>query len=216
MNEIIKLVIKYQIKREDEIYEKILNNFINNINSYLNKTCKEDIEDVYQEMLYGLYKVINNFKINKLDDYSKSHQELYKNIYYNNFIDTNKTDNKNKTLYEFNLFCNENQFICYINKRFKSIYINYCKNKQKEIKSISLNNYDLLENEYIDILIDSSNINKQSIIDVIDLSKDDEEFLYNFIENGQVLSEKEVGKKLGISQQAVHKRKKIIQEKYKR
>ena len=48
----------------------------------------------------------------------------------------------------------------------------------------------------------------------MDLSKKELMFLNYFIENGIQLSEQEVAKKLGISQQAVNKKKKQIIKKY--
>ena len=60
------------------------------------------------------------------------------------------------------------------------------------------------------IYLSTSNVSLKDIF-----LKKDYEFLFNFIENDTLLTEQEVAKKLGITQQAVNKRKKKICKKYK-
>lgn len=65
-------------------------------------------------------------------------------------------------------------------------------------------------------LIDNNQVkDKKEIIDLSILKKKEKDFIEKFIDNGKLLSERKVAKILGISQQAVNKRKKKIILKYK-
>ena len=115
---------------------------------------------------------------------------------------------------EFNLFCNENQFIKYLiisfNNNVKSFNDQY--RKEQPSKPISLNLMINDEIEYIDLIKDETKNFK--IFDENLLSKKDKKFLSLFLENNKILKGVEVASKLGITQQAVSIRLKRIREKY--
>ena len=115
---------------------------------------------------------------------------------------------------EFNLFCNENQFIKYLiisfNNNVKSFNDQY--RKEQPSKPISLNLMINDEIEYIDLIKDETKNFK--IFDENLLSKKDKTFLSLFFENNTILKGVEVASKLGITQQAVSIRLKRIRKKY--
>ena len=144
-----------------------------------------------------IFKVVNNFKIKTLNadlSYIDNFKEKYKNEINYNFEE------------EYNLFCNENQFRKYINLLCKNKVIDFIR-KEKQENIISLNS---LVNENTELL---ELIKEKEIKDIkIQYSSKDLEFLNNFIEDNRILTQKEVAKKLGISQQAVSKKLKKIKK----
>lgn len=95
---------------------------------------------------------------------------------------------------------NEKQFVKYIEVSIKNTYIDYLKKEKKQ--EILIEDEEKIEDKK-DIKSYEEDI----------LTEEDKKFLNLFLKNGQALTEKEVGKKLGISQQAVNKRKKKIYQK---
>ena len=81
MFDIIKKVIKYQETCDEQIFESLLNDFDLLIKKYTKKVDKVDQEDIYQELLMKLFKIVKHFKIKnyQVDD-----------IYYKNFRNTIK------------------------------------------------------------------------------------------------------------------------------
>ena len=59
-------------------------------------------------------------------------------------------------------------------------------------------------------------IDNRNYLDIKNVNEDDYAFLLLFIEKGNVLTQKDVAIKLGITQQAVSKKMKKIKEKYKK
>jgi hypothetical protein len=112
---------------------------------------------------------------------------------------------------ELILFCNENQFIRYITKTFQNIYVDFLRKHYYEINNCYIN-FDTMKIETNQVY--NNCFNNSLFYDAFDFEEEDLIFLKLFIENGNVLSEREVGIKLGISQQAVNKRKKSIYKKY--
>ena len=215
MNEIIKLVIRYQHNMEDYIFEQIVNHYQNLIFSIIKNESKFNQEDIYQDMLFALYKVIKNFKIINIIPNDITEKQLKMNKYFSSFINKYNYFDLIDLTHECNNFYNENQFNYYVKQRLKSIYIDYLKsNKYFNNKKYSLNLINENNIELIDLVLDPSTLKQISYLDLIDLTEEEKQFLKCFIENGQVLSEKEVGIKLGMSQQAVNKKKKKIKEKY--
>ncbi len=101
------------------------------------------------------------------------------------------------------MFCNEIQFIGYLNRVFGGKVSDYFRKRRREINSdVRL---------YFDAFSSETRLYPHARM----LSDEDVGFLKRFIRNGRVLSETEVGKQLGITQQAVNKRKKRIAVKYK-
>ena len=155
MNHVIKLVAKYQKEKSDEIFVEIVDKLKNLINYYCNKANSE-VDDFRQELLIKLYIITKEFKINKnsnleINLFTKENIHLiklknYKNVnkimkskYISGFIkkygkevfDEAFFEKKKLKLFinEYNLFCNENQFIKYVNKTFMNcllIHLDHC------------------------------------------------------------------------------------------
>ena len=169
------------------------------------------------------YEKVNSIKITmiyNIDDIIK----IYDNKYFNAFVSKYKLElyefdfqNVNYIdllFYEFNLFCNENQFIKYLNVSLKRKVYSFNSQYRKEQlnKPISLNIMINDEIEYIDLINDE--IKSFHKFDESLLSKRDKKFLSLFFENDKILKGVEVANKLGVTQQAVSVRLKRIREKY--
>lgn len=75
------------------------------------------------------------------------------------------------------------------------------------------NNFLILFDENIHVEETPSRINLNDYLEEKNLNNEEKQLLLLFIKDGELLSEKEVGELLGISQQAVSKRiKKIIEK----
>lgn len=208
MNYIIKLVKEYKRTTDDEIFEKIVSEFQALFLKYLKGIPKFYKEDVYQEMLFILFKVINKFEIEEktIDDkYSAKLIQKY------------KINNENQITYEeLSLFYNENQFIKYLDKALNNKIISFFRENKEElyIKKINLNDIIYENIEMIDTIPDLSTA-YESPFDKYDFDEKEMMFVNSFIEKGQIILEKEVAKKLKITQQAVNKRKRKLIDKYK-
>ena len=101
---------------------------------------------------------------------------------------------------DYSHISNENQFIKYIELTIKNTYIDYLKKRRRQ--EIFIEDLDVVEDKKDEI----------SYYEDI-LTEEDKNFLNLFLKNGQALTEKEVGVILGISQQAVNKRKQKIYQK---
>lgn len=99
---------------------------------------------------------------------------------------------------EYILFCNENQFIKFVNVVIKNVVIDYHRRENTRKKYIYLNDQD-----------DELNSNFDNLIIV----KKDMVFIKLFYDGKQGLIDKEVGNILDVSQQTVTKRKNRIQKK---
>lgn len=197
MNKLIKSIIKYQQTKDDDTFNKIIKDINYIINKNLKKLDKEYKDDLKQEILMSIFKVVNNFKIKTLNtdlSYIDNFKEKYKNLTNYNMEE------------EYNLFCNENQFRKYIDILCKNKVIDFIR-KEKHENVISLNNLVDENNELLDMIKDEK-IKEKEII----FSSKNLEFLNHFIENDRILTQKEVAKKLGISQQAVSKKLKKIKK----
>ena len=195
MNKLIKNIIKYQQTKENDTFNKIIKDINYIINKNLKKLDKEYKDDLKQEILMSIFKVVNNFKIKTLNtdlSYIDNFKEKYKNVTNYNMEE------------EYNLFCNENQFRKYIDILCKNKVIDFIR-KEKHENVISLNNLVDEKNELLDMIKDEKIKEKE-----ITFSSKNLEFLNHFIENDRILTQKEVAKKLGISQQAVSKKIKKI------
>ena len=224
INSLIKLVIEYKANSNDKIFDKIVIRLNKLINSYIYKVDKYYRDDLKQELLLGIYKTTQTFKIdnniitedvlvtpgtnhNVINFISRYGKDLLISSYCNaeNFI--NFKD-------ELILFCNENQYIHYLSKTFRNIYIDYLKMNYYQMNNL-LSSFD--ENIHIDYALTNNSHNHlcNQVMDIKrELDKEDLIFIELFVEDNKSLTEKEVGIKLGISQQAVNKRKKAIYKKY--
>lgn len=231
MNKLIKEVLKYQKTKEDEIFNNIINEFEKVINYNVIKMPKNYREDLRQEILMAIFIAIPKFKVNKnlLDDTINDleileiYYEIIKNKYYDLFIDkfhivkidVNNVKTLKNLINEFYNFCNENQFRKYINVISNNKTIDFYR-KYKialEKEKISLNIvYDNNE-EYIDKIIDEKKQNNRES-NYVSINEKDVQFLKLFYDDNKKLTEREVAKKIGVTQQAVSKRLKRIINKY--
>lgn len=209
MNQLIKWIQEYQNSKEDYLFEMIVKKVEKIIYSHLRKVSKQYKDDVYQEMLMGLYRLLQTFKI-------REHEENAD--YLNNFslaFDEGNAKEKNwKEEYQY--FCNEKQFIECLNKRLHSVYVDFLRRLSYEM-SLEICNFDIEDDRNIEVR-DKTEEYKETDYELLKhygMSDKEITFLKNFIDGQCILTEKAVGIKLGISQQAVHKRKKKIVEKYK-
>lgn len=209
MNQLIKYVEEYQTSKEDYLFEKIVKETEKILYSHLQKVSKSYKEDVYQEMLMGLYRLLQTFEIRKNEEDSK---------YLNNFVltfDEESIKEKNWKQ-EYQYFCNEKQFIECLNQRLHSVYVDFIRRLNNEM-SLEICSFDIEDDKNIEMR-DRTEEYKENNFELLkhyEMGDKEITFLKNFIDGQSILTEKEVGIKLGISQQAVHKRKKKIVEKYK-
>lgn len=110
----------------------------------------------------------------------------------------------------------EAQFKKYINKIIVSVTKDFLKDKTNKFHHnlIQLNKINDDGIEVIETIKDES-IVEESKFWIYSFDNKEVEFLNLFIDNNRILTEKEVVKKLGITQQAVHKRKNNIIKKQK-
>lgn len=225
MNNTIKLVIDYQKNQDNDIFEKLVEQLKEILRFKFYKIPLKDQDDLYQEMLIGLNKLINNFKV--LDNYIVNNhlfendnlikyqrygvgyiKEEFDINYLDGFIDKYSNDlfikafkdkeSKELFIYEYNLFCNENQFKRLLILKCESMYIDYLRHNKSIIDDIFINE---------EIVIDKKK-------EFIDIPKEDKELLEMIMKDK--LTEQQVADKLGITQQAVNKRKKKIIDKLKK
>ena len=199
MFDIIKKVIKYQETCDEQIFESLLNDFDLLIKKYTKKVDKVDQEDIYQELVMKLFKIIKYFKIN-------NHQ--VDETYYKSFLNTIKDSRESHS--EYVLFCNQNQFLKYLKVTFQNTINSYFRKQQENFIFDVIDDLDQIE-DYSEFKQSSF----KNIIEETSLSLKDKEFLSLFIEDDRILTEREVALKLKITQQAVNKRKNKILKKIK-
>ena len=190
MNKLIKDIEKYQ-KENKEVYFLKIYNRLDKIISYKLQLVK-DKEDVKQLIYLNIILFIRKFKIKEIETKNN----------YDKFIKEIKDKNCNLKK-EFKYYCNEKQFLKYFNKIIDTTIKKYYRDNKKYTNNLSINDN-----------IDISSTSNVSLEDIF--LKKDYEFLSNFIENDTLLTEQEVAKKLGVTQQAINKHKKKIYKKYKK
>ena len=191
MLKIIKSCIKFKYYKKhhlcfnDELLIEILNNFKNKINKEILKVRINDREDIYQEIYMKIEKIILNFEIKK--------HKVNKRILIDN----------NTSYYKYMLYINQLELCKYINKSIENLVIDY---KRKIYKKIVLkennhaNNYYHNKVKFLKELINNINDENYKTRKMIS-------FLKLFIQDDNYVTEKEVAIKLGVSQQAINKRK---------
>lgn len=95
MNQIIKLVARYQIELSDELFIKIVENFLKLINYYCNKVdlYKDDLK---QELLMKLDIITKEFKLININiDKSLFTEKNINLIKHKNYKNVNKVMNSN-------------------------------------------------------------------------------------------------------------------------
>lgn len=234
MNRLIKLVISYQKEKSDIALNEIFKIVKPIIKKYENKVPKFYQDDLSQEMLMRIHKLVETFKISLnnsliINEFEKiNYQTIEDDLYFKSFLKKYGSEkiklSLNNPLHlkqlkeEYNLFCNEKQFIDCLNKRLKSTYIDFLRKyrNHNDLEIISLNKTNLDNLEIIDTVIDNTEQDINTFINKYDFTNEEIKFILSFIEKGAILSEIRVAEKLGISQQAVNKRKKKIIKKYKK
>jgi len=218
MNRLIKMVLCCKLSFKDELFNKIMLMLDKKIEYYVKDIETDDRDDVIQNIINKIYKLIHEFKMIDIDlEYIEFIKEFYKlknnnetliislkNFYFAYEDNIDIIFNMNELYYEYNLYCNENQFKKYINKLCENSVNDYYRDKSKE-KEYRTNYNSNSDNSscYFDIL-NNLNINSKDI-----------EFIKLFFYKNRRLKDLEVSKRLGVSKQAVSKRKKRIENKYK-
>lgn len=245
MNDLIKLVIKYKTDKSDLIFEVIVEKFKLLIISKMKEVPKYYRDDFYQELLECLLKVINTINISnsKIIDVElftienlellekhnfKNINKVLKNEFLFNFIvkfgvelfvsSFYSMDKLSLFLYEFNLFCNENQFINYVNVSFDSLVCLFYR-RRKKIKKLKLISLDMKVNEevnLIDLIAYPEQDDENMFYDESLLTKRDLEFLNLFYVDDRILKKKELAEKMKVSPQAVSIRLKRIKNRYRK
>ena len=231
MNKLIKNVIKYNENKSDFLFSKIIEELKVVTDFYCRGVCEIDRDDFKQEVLFSISKAISNFTIferkrNLNNDYNQvldEYKEKSKSVYFKKFkekynlkelsYDNCEIEKINIILDEFYLFCSECQFRKYISLLCRNRLVDYYRkwvNIKKTIISLNerINNGD----ELIDLIPDKKDYpeyNKRQMV----LSDEENKFLDFFIEKNRILTEYELGQKLGVSQQAISKKLTKIKKK---
>lgn len=155
---------------------------------------------MYQEILIDIPKLCDNFELLTLEQIInlKSYNELL-----HDFLNINNDVMEEE---KFIIYSNEKNFCNYIKKASFNRFINFLKSKfyRQTHQNISLN-IKVYNAEKIEFVSDDSNQDENLYLVFSLLNSEDIEFINCFISNGQVLSQKEVAEKLGMSQQTVSK-----------
>ncbi len=213
MNELVKKVIEFQNEYSEILFEDIIKDLDDTIKYQCLKSVPDYQEDVYQEILYAIFKGLSNFKI--VENIKTSNQEIkekFKEISKNkSFVNDEEFDK------EFNLFCNEKQFIKYVTKICQNqIKAFYKKNKNYFIERIIYSNTQIQD---VDELIDLSRNEYEEVYEKINkykniLTKKEFIFLIEYVMTND--AQKEIAKKFNITPQAVSIKLKRIRKKIKK
>ncbi|MBQ8293426.1 MAG: sigma-70 family RNA polymerase sigma factor [Bacilli bacterium] len=178
------MVLEYQRNVDEDCFDIIVkrfNNLINKIKRKLNN--QSDIEDLEQELLLKIHKVILMFKFqNQVDNkYISEYLKIYQEFNEKDYV----------------MFSNERQFVSYLEKALIRCYIDFKRKKP-------------IENYIIDEIPDQSETKEE-----IKYTKSEKLLMEIIGNNQQKLTNEKIGQLLGISRQAVSKKKKKIFEKIK-
>lgn len=236
MNDKIKLVIEYKKDKENTIFEKIVEQYEKTIKYYVKKLpinvqddmeqlilmkldyiIKEKFEIIYDLPIDNFIEVYENIVyyqknteklINEKIKYVISFHKMYNEIISNKSLTTEEIE------YEFILFCNERRLNKYLYTSFQRLCIDIGKKvmKIKENEGISLN-MKIHDNIELQEIVEDKNKEKEFLYDEnVFLPEEKKLLIYFYVEN---LSASKIGKILGITKQAVSKKKRKILEKYK-
>jgi len=185
----------------------------------VNRADREFYDDLIQELHMYLYIILlnNKFDLQIIDD-----NDAFIDKFINESIEnkrlwemSSKEPIANRTFdSEFTNFVGSIKF-----KNYLFISFSYCVTeyvKKNKNRNISLNEINEYGYEMIEMIADSNNRSEISVFDDIEskISKSDLCFINNYIDEfGNIRTQKEVAKLLGISQQAVSKRIRKIRKK---
>jgi len=209
MNRLIKMVLCCKLSFKDELFNKIMLMLDKKIEYYVKDIETDDRDDVIQNIINKIYKLIHEFKMIDIDlEYIEFIKEFYKlknnnetliislkNFYFAYEDNIDIIFNMNELYYEYNLYCNENQFKKYINKLCENSVNDYYREKNRNFQIYNL---------YNDLISMHNDLNKPKI------NRKDLEFINMFYNEDKRINEVEVSKKLGVSKQAINKRKKEL------
>lgn len=224
MNTLIKLTLSFRINLSNKVFEEILE-LLKKLMSIFLIDIKEEQDELQEIYRIEILNTTKEFKIKEYldnDELNESKlQTLYQkeensNSYIKEFIEIYGiekflkifTSNQEKENFynELNLYRNEKALFSYLAKRFLFLKKDFINERIK-------NNFLILFDENIHVEETPSRINLNDYLEEKNLNKEEKQLLLLFIKDGELLSEKEVGELLGISQQAVSKRiKKIIEK----
>lgn len=244
MNHIIKLVIEYKTSKSDFIFEDLVHELSQTINRNKNMVPQYHRDDFSQELLECLVDVISKFQIKKVNTISisllnennynllcnhefKNINTVFQNRYISGFVHKygiglilsafESDENSIAFLFEFELFCNENQFIKYVNTAFfRKVKQFYRKLKREKIfKFSSLNKTINDDIELLELIEDVTEDDEKNIFyDETVLTEEDRKFLHLFHTENRINTEKDVASILGVSQQAVSAKLKRLRKRY--
>jgi len=224
MNTLIKLTLSFRINLSNKVFEEILE-LLKKLMSIFLIDIKEEQDELQEIYRIEILNTTKEFKIKEYldnDELNESKlQTLYQkeensNSYIKEFIEIYGlekflkifTSNQEKENFynELNLYRNEKALFSYLAKRFLFLKKDFINERIK-------NNFLILFDENIHVEETPSRINLNDYLEEKNLNNEEKQLLLLFIKDGELLSEKEVGELLGISQQAVSKRiKKIIEK----
>lgn len=224
MNTLIKLTLSFRINLSNKVFEEILE-LLKKLMSIFLIDIKEEQDELQEIYRIEILNTTKEFKIKEYldnDELNESKlQTLYQkeensNSYIKDFIEIYGlekflkifTSNQEKENFynELNLYRNEKALFSYLAKRFLFLKKDFINERIK-------NNFLILFDENIHVEETPSRINLNDYLEEKNLNNEEKQLLLLFIKDGELLSEKEVGELLGISQQAVSKRiKKIIEK----
>ncbi len=191
MNYQMKLIIEFKKTKEEVLFNEIIFSFKPLILSFIKKIPNFYKEDMYEELIIELYKLLNTFVIKKyeIDDIHFKH---FKEKYEQTMTEQKLTlkEKENNLALEYSLFCNEKQFVSYLNKAFNGVIVDFYRRHKEEfkVKTISLNSLISENLELIDVIADTTN-KSISPFDEYGLTNKELEFLNSFIENRKIISE---------------------------
>ncbi len=242
MYEIVDLIRKYKKFKQDSILKEIIDLLQPIFLKYLKKIPQTYKEDFLQELIMGTHLVIINMKFHECifeeekfnfenEQYLSSKgftlkniQTIFSNPYLLSFIQDvgieffkkafhNPYKKEFKILFfKFNI---RNQFYHILGKRFDSLLATFYRINT---------NYFLNENRILNLMTNKGIEQVEGIpsktyacnirLERYGIEKQDIPFLLLFIDGTYILSQREVAQKLGVSQQSISKRLKIIRNKY--
>lgn len=244
MFEIIDWILFFQDTRQEEYLRRILDQVKPLMYKKSQKIDMYFREDIIQEFMVGTVQVVNRIQIfeNKLDSQyftrdnlcmilqSNYEEKMVSHIFHNPylyefigmvgkdffeqaFVDKHAFQELNHLFMKSNA---QHQFFSILKKRFDSIIAQFYRRNalylNMEVKS--LNRMNVKGKENLEDIEDPSYI-KQNTFDAYDFTEEEIGFLKLFIEDNIILTQQQVAKRLGASQQYVSKKLNQIKKKYK-
>lgn len=242
MYEIVDWILEYQRTEQEKELEKILTHIHAFIFKTSKKVDSRFREDIIQELRMGAISVVKKIRIEKREIDSAFFSIENFNILKEHHFSLETISNlfpipylieflKNSDIYlfqnafmgedyyhllnaEFNKFNAQNQFFSILKKRFHSIIASFYRNNGNfiSLEINLLNRCNHKGKEWVEEL--EAPIAPVFSFEALGFSTNDALFLKLFIEEHRVLTQYEVSKKLGVSQQYVSKKISMIKKKY--